>query len=1027
MVLLQHLHHGRGLVLIASYNHRIKTYLSLPLHEVGFLFLQLFFYRFKMKLNYLALILFCILGFSVLSQATVRGVVKDEKNNSPIPFAKVKVEGLNLGANTDFDGEFRMKLPEGEYKLVFTMTTEGYLDTNARIAVSDGEELILEIKLTKDRAVVNIQEMVAKGQKTEGAKTLEADDARRREEKGATDGVTTEQMKEKGVTTVADALQTSPGLSVEDGKSVYVRGLGDRYTKTILNSMEIPGLDPDRNAVPLDIFPANVVDNITVYKTFLPKFTGDFTGGLVDITTKDFPSERSVYAKAQLGYNNQATFNDQSLNYQGGSLDWLGFDDGTRDLNINPVTKIPNVVLGEQKLEDMTRSFSNIMSTEQKSNFLDQTYTYAYGNRVSAEKRKLTYGYNVVLNYRNTHRYYDEVEYNEYRRDNLDDSTDQMPRWRTSQGSLAEHNVMWTGLVGQSIKFWKSSISLALFHTQNGISSAAVLRDENFEQNPSVLQKQSLQYTQRSVSNANLSGRHYLDTMNKWKFEWKLSPTYSMIKDPDIRSTALEEKRDTNGVVYYDYTPAVGSEIRRIWRNLNEYNVSGRFDFTYSFEFKKRKSELSFGGLDTYKHREFEVLDYIFGVENVTQYSADPDDYFLPENIWTPESDSGTYVVGNKEPANTYTARQNVAGLYVMNDLPLSEKFNVTYGARIEKVTNWYTGENNAGTVQYNDTIVLDALNVLPSVNMAYRLEKKEDSLHSARHNIFRVAYAMTVARPSFKEKSIAQIYDPIQGRTYNGNIDLVQTKIHNADIRWEYFFGRTELISASAFYKRFIDPIEIVSFNTAPSNIQPLNTGVANLYGAEIEMRKAIGFNKPSKSHLSFVVGANFTYVISQIDMNKVLIQNGKDPNGEIIYRTEKEIREDNARPGEEIGNFRPMFGQSPWIVNAFATFKNDSLGFTFNVSYNVQGKKLAVIGIGSIPDVYEQPFHGLNFKISQKFGANKKWQASISGNNMLLSSRRKFYEAYGYESQVYSYQNAGMTISAAVSLTLGAKKTKN
>lgn len=962
-----------------------------------------------------------------LGQGTIKGVIKDEKTNQPIPFAKVKVDGVNAGANSDFDGEFTLKIAEGQYKLIFSMSVEGYLDTNQMVSVKNGEEISLEIKLTKDRSVVMITEMTARGQRTEGAKTTAADDARRREEKGATDGVTTEQMKEKGVTTVADALQTSPGLSVEDGKSVYVRGLGDRYTKTILNSMEIPGLDPDRNAVPLDIFPANVVDNITVYKTFLPKFTGDFTGGLVDITTKDFPSERSVYAKAQLGYNNQATFNDQSLNYQGGSLDWLGFDDGTRALNINPVVKIPNVVLGDDKLETMTRSFSDIMSTEQKSNFLDQTYTYAYGNRTSKPDSKVTYGYNVVLNYRNTHRFYDEVEYNEYRRDNLDDTTDQMPRWRTSQGALAEHNVMWTGLLGQSIKFGKSSISLTLFHTQNGMSSAAVLRDENFEQNPSVLMKQSLQYTQRSVSNANLSGRHYLDTLNKWKFEWKLSPTYSMIKDPDIRSTALEEKTDANGEVYYDYTPAVGSEIRRIWRNLNEYNISGRFDFTYAFEVWKRKSEFSFGGLDTYKHRDFEVLDYIFGVENVSQYSSDPDSYFQPENIWTPESDSGTYVVGNKEPANTFTARQNVAGFYVMNDMPFTDKFNVTYGARVEKVTNWYTGENNAGTVKYNDTIVLDALNVLPSVNMVYKMEKAADSSHYARFTNIRAAYAMTVARPSFKEKSIAQIYDPIQGRTYNGNIDLVQTKIHNVDVRWEYFFGRTELISASAFYKRFIDPIEIVSFNTAPSNIQPLNTGVANLYGAEVEMRKAIGFNKPSKSHLSFVVGANFTYVLSQIDMNKVLIQNGKDANGEIIYRTEKEIREDNARPGETIGDYRPMFGQSPWIVNAFATFKNDSIGFTFNVSYNVQGKKLAVIGIGSIPDVYEQPFHGLNFKISQKFGSDKQWQASISGNNMLMSARRKFYEAYGYESQIYSYQNAGMTVSASVSLTLGAKKPKS
>jgi hypothetical protein len=192
----------------------------------------------------------------------------------------------------------------------------------------------------------------------------------------------------------------------------------------------------------------------------------------------------------------------------------------------------------------------------------------------------------------------------------------------------------------------------------------------------------------------------------------------------------------------------------------------------------------------------------------------------------------------------------------------------------------------------------------------------------------------------------------------------------------------------------------------------------VADLYGAEVELRKAIGFEEPAKQHLSLIFGANFSYILSRINMNEVKIVNGT------TVRTEKEIREENARDGETIGDYRPMFGQSPWIVNAFATFKNDSMGFTINVSYNVQGKKLAVIGIGSIPDVYEQPFHGLSFKVSQNFGVNRQWQASLSGNNMLMSSRRKLYEAFGTKSEIYSSYNEGMTVSAAISLTLGAKK---
>jgi len=965
-------------------------------------------------------------------QGIIRGKVTDNSNSAPIPFAKVKIQGVNAGANTDFDGEYQIKIEPGTYELLFSMSSEGYIDYKQEVTVVGSEVTIANVTLSKDQKVVEIGEMQVTANKIEGAKTVAADDARRRDEKGATEGVTTEQMKERGVTTAVEAVQMAPGLSVEDGKSIYVRGLGDRYTKTILNGMDIPGLDPDRNSVQMDVFPASVIDNITVYKTFTPNFSGDFTGGLVDITTKDFPTDRTLYVSAGLGYNTASTFNKDYYMYEGGKIDFLGFDDGTRTLPIKSTDKLPNPVLGDSDLETRTRKFGQVMATENKTNFLNQNYSLSYGDRILFKKSKAIYGYNVVGNYRNTHNYYDNVEYSEYRK-SAESTINDLEKWRRSYGSQTENDVIWTALLGQSIRFNRSKVSLSLFHTQNGKSSAARLTDENFEQNPSTLIKQSLQYTQRSVSNANLSGRHFLDSLGRWKLDWKLSPTYSLIKDPDIRSTALELTQDSNGNDVYSYTQAVGSEIRRIWRSLNEYNLSGRIDLSKKFNYAKmiknenktklkswagRDRELSFGVLNTYKSRSFEVLDYIFGIENPSNLSSDPNWYFLDENIWTPESDTGTFARGNLEPANTYDARQNILGAYIMNEAPFSDRFSATYGVRVEHAQNWYTGQNNTGTVVYNDELVLDEWNLLPSVNMVYKIEKKADSTHYARYTNIRGAYATTVARPSFKEKSIAQIYDPIQGRTFNGNIDLKQTTIYNADLRWEYFFGRTELFSASAFYKHFVDPIELIAFNSAPNETQPLNTGEADIYGGEIEMRKAIGFNKKGKEHLSFMVGANFTYVVSRINMNEVKIQTGG------IIQTEKEIREINKREGETIGNYRPMYGQSPYIVNAFVSFRNDSIGFNINVSYNVQGKKLAVIGVGSLPDVYEQPFHSLDLKVSKTIGKERRWNASITARNLLMSVRQKHYESYNAESQIYDYFNQGMTISGSVSYTLEGRK---
>ena len=314
---------------------------------------------------------------------------------------------------------------------------------------------------------------------------------------------------------------------------------------------------------------------------------------------------------------------------------------------------------------------------------------------------------------------------------------------------------------------------------------------------------------------------------------------------------------------------------------------------------------------------------------------------------------------------------------------------------------------------------MLDELNVLPSLNLVYKIRKEKDSLQkNDKSTNFRGAYTQTVARPSFREISISQIYDPIQGRRYLGNIDLKQTLIHNADLRWEHFFGRTELLSASAFYKKFINPIEIVANVAAPNELKPVNAGEANVYGAELELRKAIGFlNSPEKS---LMAGANFTYVVSQIDMTKVDVVVGDS----VI--SEYEVRQANARTGETVNQFRPMFGQSPYIVNAYLTFKHDSLNLMFNVSYNVQGKKLAVIGVGNLPDVYEQPFHSLNLKVSKGFGKihkgedSPRWQASFRAQNLLNNARRRFYEAYEAEPQVYDYLNQGMTFSASVTYTI-------
>lgn len=983
------------------------------------------------------LTLFFVIAATTLSyaQGTIRGVVKDGKTLEGLFNAVIRVKGQNNGTRTDFDGEYELSLPAGTYTLIYSLRGEGFLDQEREIAVTNEQVTVQDVDLSKDKTIELITvEVVAT--KSPIANSIAKDDERRDKEAGPTDGISSEQITQQGATNAVQAAQAVPGVTIEDGKSVYVRGLGDRYTKTILNGMEIPGLDPDRNSVQLDIFPTAVIDNMTIYKTFIPNWSGDYTGGLVNITTKDLPQKRYIYAKAGLGYNNFATFNSDYLTYNGGAIDFLGFDDGTRALPVRQGQEFPSPVLDDPNLTLLTKRFSKTMAASQASQFLNQNYSFGFGNRKVFRKeleprKRITYGYNLVASYRNSHQFFEDAEYGEYRLESdADGPLIELEKSRVSKGQQSQNNILWTALAGQSVKFGRNKIDLTLFHTQNAMTSAAILREENFEDNPATLERTSLEFTQRSVSNANLAGRHYLDTNNKWTLEWKLSPTYSLISDPDIRATALSYESDADGnIISYDFDPAVGAQTRRIWRRLSEYNLGGRFDFTYKFDVDStRKSKINFGGLNTYRARDFQILQYLFEYRNGdnVEFSEDPDWYFLDENIWTANSDQGMYVnapTGALEPANNFNALQNIVGAYVMNEFPITDAFKATYGVRVENAQNWYTGQNNSGSINANDSLVLNEWSILPSVNLVYKIKHDADSMHKyGRKTNFRAAFATTVARPSFKEKSLAQIFDPLQGRTFNGNLNLLQTTIHNFDARWEHFFGRTELVSASAFYKQFIDPIELIAFNTAPDNVQPLNTGTAQVFGAEFEVRKSIGFSAENKQHLNLVIGANFSYIISRVDMRESMV-----PFGDSLVQ-EKDLRQQNAREGQVIGDYRQMYGQSPYIVNGFATFRNDSLGLIVNVNYNVQGKKLAVIGTGRIPDVFEQPFHSLNLKVSKTFGSEQQWQGSIAGRNLLLAKRQRVYESFEAQgTYVYNSWSPGVSVTASISYNLkGAKKQR-
>ena len=937
-------------------------------------------------------IFLCLFGFALSAQdGTVRGKITDAKSGEAIMFANILVQETATGNTSDLDGNFSLSLPAGTYTLQFSYV--GYNELSVtEVQIEEGKDTELNVQMTENSAV--LEEIIVTA--TEIKNTETALLAIQRRAPGLLDGISTQSIKRAGDNDVGSAIKRVTGVSVEDGKHVIVRGLGDRYSKTILNGMSVPGLDPDRNSVQLDIFPTNLVDNIIVYKSFTPDLPGDFTGGMVNIVTKDFPGAKTLSLSAGGTYNPAMHFNDNFITYEGGSTDFLGYDDGTRSNPYTTGTPFPSVTVQSKELNYLTNLLNPTMASMREKSGMNYNLSGSYGDQINLKKFDI--GYTLSANYRNETEYYDNYQFNNYFKDpELD--TNELLRDVSGVGEIGINNILWSTQAGAAVKTENHKISISALHSQNGATKAARIDQERVEFGQATLEKHNLEYTERSVTNFLLAAKH---TFMKGQLEvnWKLSPTFTEMSEPDIRTTAYET---TNGI--YELNPSTGGGVTRIWRSLSESNYGGALDVQYTFKgIKGLDSKLKAGFNGVIKERDFQILDYILPVRKrgTIDFTGDPSELFTEDLIWSPENDKGIYVVFNNEPSKTYNARQNIMAGYIMNELPVSNKLKFIYGVRVEKADNWYTGQRqiiaDIDRDFYNDRKVLDDLDILPAANLVYTL--REDSDAGKTMNL-RASYSQTVARPSFKEKSISQIEDRITGRTFIGNIDLEATHVTNVDLRWEYFLPKGQIVSLSGFYKNFDKPIELTAFDaTSPDNFIPRNVGNANVYGIEFELRKNLSFIAPALSPFSFTL--NTTVVNSEVKM------------------TDEEIagRESSARVGEEIGTTRNMMGQSPYLINAGISYIEFEAGWEANLSFNTQGKRLSIAGIGQVPDVYENPFNSLNFKLSKRFGDH--WKASVGMGNILGAERRSVYQSYQATDQLFELYQPGRTFSMSIGYNL-------
>ncbi len=926
----------------------------------------------------------------------LRGTVIDDYFGDPVMYAEVSVEGLDVSTLTDLDGQYSFELAPGTYTL--SVEFLGYAkQVVSEVVVKEGGTELVDVRLTEESEVITEVVVTATQSRNNETALLTI----QRKSAVVLDGVSAQSISRIGDSDAGQAIQRVSGVSVEGGKYIYVRGLGDRYTKTTLNGMDIPGLDPDRNTVQMNVFPTSLIDNIIVRKTFAPNMPGDFSGGVVDIATKSFPDKEQFNVKFGLGYNTNTSFNKNFLTYNGGKLDWLGIDDGGRDLpsgydytDINGYPTAIQEIQEDPSIEAFTREFNPTLGVRSTPAFLNTSLSTSYGNQYQLGESNQTLGLIAGFSYQNNNQHFEVARYGEYfksRDANSFDLDDE--QYRSSLGPLSQNNVLWSGLVGFALKGQKHRLNTQLFHTQNGEKSASTRYQlDGWDDQESEFT--TLTYSQRSITNLLVGGK---STFNRLELEYKNALTWSEIIDPDLRTTSLEV---TGGAI-----PALsgggGSGSDRLWRDLSEFNETFRMDGTYLFsQWDGLESKFQFGVSNTYKVRDFVTTR----AEHIYQGlipNGDPNTILSDDLIWTagtPLSDTTTIIRALREKQNSYNGRINVLGAYLMNELPLGRRMRVIYGVRMEKASNWYTGEPSqpqfAPIPYYDDEKVLNELNFLPSVNWIYEL---------ASNMNLRASFSRTVVRPSFKEISLAEIFDPLTETTFIGNIDVKQTDIDNFDLRWESFFGRGEMISLSGFYKRFTNPIELVSVSEfGPREITPRNVDEAFLLGAEIELRKNFAFIHPALENLAFT--GNASYIKSQTSYT------------DAEYATLLA----NAKPGEDISRERVMFGQSPFLVNVGLGYRDTEKGFDAIVSYNVQGKRLVLLGIDRVPNVYEQPFNNLKVKIAQSFGEDDRFMLSVSASNLLNDDRARQYEVFQGDPGVFSQTRAGRTFKLSFAYTL-------
>jgi outer membrane receptor protein involved in Fe transport len=886
----------------------------------------------------LAIIGLLTVVLSYAQSGKIAGKVLNQKNE-PLQGVSVKIAGSQGGTTTDLEGRFSITIGAGKsYELSFTAV--GYAaKTINEVDVTANQ--VNELTIVMERASKSLGEVTVTATRSARRETTSSLIQFQKNTNTVAAVVSAEAISRSPDRNTGEVLKRIPGASIQEGKYLILRGLSDRYNQAMLNGIQLSSTEPDRKTFSFDIFPSAMIDNIIINKAFVPEMTGEWAGGLVQINTKDIPSQSFFNVQVGTGFNTQ-TLGKDYYTYAGGKLDWLGMDDGARALPDNMPFKNSFKGLSLTQKTEWGKQFGNNWTVSEGNAPIDASLQISGGFNTTLFKKK--FGGVIALTYASRNRRL-QFDNNFFNITDIGNGVKQADTIYAYHNTRYSKNILWGGLANFALQLNNNhKISIKNIFNVNATDYTA-LRDGNDYEFGAPIKARELGFRSNTLFNTQLTGEHNFGSLQS-KLKWYGSFTILDQYIPKQRRLQYNLNGSTG-----NYEALLG-EVRSqrsgsiFYSNLSDYIYSAGGDWSTTFDWLNHKQTVKAGYLfqvkdRLYNSRPFSILLPSTSDHNLLKLSED--EIFAEENF----GGNGFYFDEYGESNFRYLANSILNAGYLQLDNQFADWLRVVWGVRVEDF------DQLIGSVDKNDPrhVNTRVTDFLPAVNATFKLNNLTN---------IRLSGSQTVIRPEFRELSDFAFYDFELGATVVGNRNLKRTKVTNLDLRYELYPRAGEMFTVGVFYKHFDDPIEQMFNQTGAggsSSFNFINADEATDYGAELEFRKKLDFVNGLKN---FTFQTNLSYIYSEVK-------------------------------SEQQDLDRPLQGQSPYVVNVGLQYDLEKIGLNTTILYNQIGRRILYVGNQDYPEIWEAPRPLLDLQIAKKI-IKKKGELRLNVSD-IINKKAYFY----------------------------------